>query len=451
MRRRLALLGAQRRWLAGCLVGLCGLMVAMLVWGRNERGMAVAQMPAPPAPTVVVAEVLQKTVPLSEEYVARTEAVQTVELRARVEGFLEHVSFQEGSLVKEGQVLFVIERRPYEAALQAAKAQLAKAQADLTQAQEQVGVLNARATLAQRQANLAKARQDVERFRPLARDRAVPQQDLDTAVTTEQAAVAAVRAAEATLKDAELQHRIGILQGQAAVEAGKAAVIQAELHLSYTTIRAPVTGIIGFLAVHKGNLVGPSQHPVLATMSSVDPMKVTFGVSEVQYLRFAKRTGMTTSDQPPDFPFELLLADESIHPYKGKAAGLDRAVDTQTGTVQVQVYFPNPTSLLRPGQFGRIRVAAEELPDAVLVPQTAVQELQGTQTVVVVDQDNKTAVRPVRLGSRFERYYVVLHGLAPGERVIVEGQHKVRPGMTVMPTLLPASRDNTADEQKGGR
>lgn len=448
MRRKLELLGSQRRLLAGCLVGLCVLMLAILVWGRHERGIAMAQMPAPPAPTVVVAEVIQQTVPLYEEYVARAEAIQTVELRARVAGFLEQVLFQEGGVVKEGQVLFVIERQPYEAALQAAKAQLARAQADLMQAQEQVGVLSARATLAQRQADLAKARQDVERFRPLARDRAVPQQDLDTALTTEQAAVAAVRAAEATLKDAELQQRIGILQARAAVESGKAAVIQAELNLSYTIIRAPMPGIIGFLAVHKGNLVGPSQHPVLATMSSVDPIKVTFGVSEVEYLRFAKRTGITASEKPPDFPFELILADESVHPHKGKAVAIDRAVDTQTGTVQVQVYFPNPTKLLRPGQFGRIRVAAEERPNAVLVPQTAVQELQGTHTVAVVDQDNKTAVRTVSIGSRFERYYVVLHGLAPGERVIVEGQQKVRPGMTVMPTLLPASRDNAA-AQKG--
>jgi len=287
------------------------------------------------------------------------------------------------------------------------------------------------------------------RLQRVARDRAVPQQELDTAVTSEQAAVAAVRAAEAILKDAELQQRIGILQAQAAVESGTAAVIQAELNLSYTIIRAPMPGIIGFLATHKGNLVGPSQNPVLATMSSIDPMKVTFGVSEVEYLRFAKRTGMTTSDQPPDFLFELLLADQSVHPYQGKAASIDRAVDKQTGTLQVQVYFPNPNRLLRPGQFGRIRVAAEEHPHAVLVPQTAVQELQGTQTVVVVDQDNKAAVRLVSIGSRFERYYVVLQGLAPGERVIVEGQQKVRPGMTVMPTLLPASRDNTA-AQKGG-
>ena len=411
--------------------------------------MATAQMPAPQAPTVVIAKVIQKTVPLYSEFVARTEAIQTVELRARVEGFLEQVLFQEGAAVKAGQVLFVIERPPYEAALQAAKAQLARAQADLTRAQEQVEVLRARAELAQRQAASAKARQDVARLRPLARDRAVPQQDLDAAVAEEQVAVAAVRAAEAALKDAELQQRIGILQAQAAVESARAAVTQAELNLSYTTIRAPMHGIVGFLAVNKGNLVGPNQNPVLATMSSVDPMKVTFGVSEVQSLNFVKRTGMTTSDQSPDFPFELILADDSVYPHTGRAAGIDRAVDPQTGTIRAQVSFSNPNKLLRPGQFGRIRVADEQLLNAVLVPQTAVQELQGTRIVLVVDQDNKAALRTITIGSRYEQYYVVSHGLEPGERVIVEGQQKVRPGMTVVPTMPPVSGDKTTEQKKG--
>src|ERR1700740_1083854 len=179
MRRGLALPGYRRLVSGVRLLGLGVLVWVLLVWGQSEPWMAVAQMPVPQAPTVIVAEVIQKTVPIYEEFVARTEALQTVELRARVEGFLEQVLFQEGTVVKEGQILCVIERRPYEAALQIAKAQLAKAEADLTQAQEQLGVLSARADLAQRQATLVKARQDVARLRPLAHDRAVPQQDLD--------------------------------------------------------------------------------------------------------------------------------------------------------------------------------------------------------------------------------------------------------------------------------
>jgi multidrug resistance efflux pump len=209
--------------------------------------MFAAQSPGTPAPTVVIAEITQRTAPIYDEFVARTQAMHTVELRARVEGFLEQVLFQEGSLVQAGQLLFVIERRPYEAALQSAKAQLARAQADLTRAQEQVEVLRARAQLAQQRAALAKARQDVARLRPLARDRAVPQQDLDTAVAAEQVATAEVQAAEVALKNTELQQCIGIRQSQASVEAAQAAVTQAELNLSSTTIQAPMDGLIGFL------------------------------------------------------------------------------------------------------------------------------------------------------------------------------------------------------------
>jgi multidrug resistance efflux pump len=204
----------------------------------------------------VVATVTQKTVPIVAEFVAQTDAVQTVELRARIQGVLERVHFKEGSEVKEGQVLFEIQRTQYEAGLQSARAQLAKAQADLAKAQEQVEVLRARAELEQRRAGLAKARLDVARLQPLAEAKAVPRVDLDNALAAEQVAAAGVDAAEAALKDTELSQRIGIQQAQAAVEAGRAAVTDAQLLLGYTTIRAPVTGIIGRLEVNEGNLVG---------------------------------------------------------------------------------------------------------------------------------------------------------------------------------------------------
>src|SRR5215471_17976332 len=449
MRRGLALYGSRCLWRGG-LVGLALLGGTLMVWGRSAPRMVAAQMPVPQPPSVIVTEVIQKTVPIYNEFVARTEAFQTVELRARVEGFLEQVLFQDGVMVKEGQVLCVIERRPYEAALQTAKAQLSKAEADLTQAQEQAGVLSARAELAQRQASLVKARQDVTRLRPLAHDRAVPQQDLDTAVAQEQVAVASVQAAEAALKNAEIQQRVGVRQAQAAVESAKAGITQAELNLSYTTIRAPMQGIIGFLAVSKGNLVGPGHNPVLATMSSVDPMRVTFGVSEEQYLHFFKLVSEAKSPEVSALAYELILTDDSVYPYKGKLAGIDRAVDPKTGTLKAQVSFPNPHTLLRPGQFGRVRVAAEEVANALLVPQTAVQEVQGVRTVLVVDRDNKAALRTLTTEGKYENYYIVAKGLAPGERVIVEGHQKVRPGMTVTPTSPPASGAKAA-ETKGGR
>jgi membrane fusion protein (multidrug efflux system) len=284
--------------------------------------------------------------------------MDTVELRARVEGFLEQVRFQEGTLVREGQLLFVTERRPYEAVLQSAKAQLARAQADLTRAQEHVEVLRARAQLAQQRAALAKARQDVARLRPLIHDRAVPQQDLDTALASEQVAAAEVQATEAALKNTELQERIGILQAQAAVEAPQAAVTQEELNRSYTLVQAPMDGLIGFLAVSGGNVVGPNQNPMLATMSTIDPIEVTSGVSEVQHLNFIRRAGAVTRDKLAEIPLELILADDSVPPYQGKAVAIERALDPQTGTITVQAIFPNPDQLIRPGQFGRVRAAA---------------------------------------------------------------------------------------------
>jgi membrane fusion protein (multidrug efflux system) len=412
----------------------------MGAFDRRDSPNAAAQAPAGEPPAVIVAEVLQKSVPIYNEFVARTEAIQTVEIRARVEGVLEQVLFKQGSEVKEGQTLFVIERAPYDAALQSAKAQLAKAQADLTGALEQVQVLKARAQLAQQRASLGKARQDVARLRPLAKERAVPQQDLDSAVAAEEVAAAGVQAAEATLKDTELQQKIMTLQARAAVESAKAAVTQAELNLGYTTIRAPISGIIGLLNVDKGNLVGRGETTQLATMSSIDPMRVTFASSELDYLRQIKKqvrdekSGQEDATSPP---LELILADGSIYPSRGEATSVDRALDPKTSTILVYAEFPNPDKMLRPGQFGRVRFPTEQISDAVLLPQRAVQEVQGTKTVLVVGQDNKVALRTISVSDRVDQFYVVSKGLKPGERVIVEGQQKARPGMQVMPTTQP--------------
>jgi membrane fusion protein (multidrug efflux system) len=385
----------------------------------------------------VVATVTQKTVPIVAEFVAQTDAVQTVELRARIQGVLERVHFKEGSEVKEGQVLFEIQRTQYEAGLQSARAQLAKAQADLAKAQEQVEVLRARAELEQRRAGLAKARLDVARLQPLAEAKAVPRVDLDNALAAEQVAAAGVDAAEAALKDTELSQRIGIQQAQAAVEAGRAAVTDAQLLLGYTTIRAPVTGIIGRLEVNEGNLVGRGEPTLLATMSTVDPIKIAATVSEVEYLRLARRESERRTGRGA--PLELVLADGTRYPLEGRTTTLDRKVDPKTGTIVVEALFPNPEGLLRPGQFGRIRAVVEERPDAILVPQLALQEIQGAKSVLVVGADDKVALRTVTLNERIGDLVIVTRGLTPGERVIVEGLQKVRPGMTVKPeTASPA-------------
>jgi membrane fusion protein, multidrug efflux system len=416
-----------------CLLALVALFPALTTCDRTKAKEAA---PTPPPPAVVVAEVVRKTVPIVAEFVAQTGAVQTVELRARIQGVLERVRFKEGSDVKAGQVLFEIERTQYEAALQSARALLAKAQAELARAQEQVEVLRSQAELEQKRAALAKSRLDVARLRPLAQARAVPQVDLDNALAAEQVTIAGVAAAEAALKDTELGQRIGIQQAQAAVEAGRAAVIQAQLDVAYTTIRAPVTGIIGRLDVDEGNLVGRGEPTLLATMSTYDPIKVAATVSEVDYLRFARRAAERgTTGQ--GLSLELILADGTLHPHKGQTTTLDRTVDPKTGTIVIEALFPNPEKLLRPGQFGRVRTVVEERPDAILVPQQAVQEVQGQKSVLVVGADDKVALRTVTLSERIGDLIIVTRGLEPGERVIVEGVQKVRPGMQVKPEKAP--------------
>ena len=417
------------------LLALGALAPALATCDRTKAKESAA--PAPPAPAVVVAEVVKKTVPITAEFVAQTDAVQTVELRARIQGVLEHVRFEEGADVKEGQVLFEIQRTQYEASLQSARAQLAKAQAELARAQEQVEVQRARAELEQRKAALAKAKLDVARLKPLAQAKAVPQVDLDNALAAEQVTVAGVAAAEAALKDTELNQRIGIQQAQAAVEAGRAAVTQAQLDLAYTTIKAPVSGIIGRLDVDEGNLVGRGEPTLLATMSTVDPIKVSTTVSEADYLRFARRAAGRTAAAEQALQLELVLADGTVHPHKGRVTTLDRTVDPKTGTIVFEALFPNPEKLLRPGQFGRVRAVVETRENAILVPQRAVQETQGQKTVLVVDQGDKVALRTVTLNERIGDLIIVTRGLEGGERVIVEGLQKVRPGMQVKPEAAP--------------
>ena len=372
---------------------------------------------------------------------AQTDAVQTVELRARIQGVLEHVRFEEGADVKKGQVLFEIQRTQYEASLQSARAQLAKAQAELARAQEQVEVHRARRpSSSSARPRSRRPRLDVARLRPLAQAKAVPQVDLDNALAAEQVTAAGVAAAEAALKDTELAQRIGIQQAQAAVEAGRASVTQAQLDLAYTTIQAPVSGIIGRLDVDEGNLVGRGEPTLLATMSTVDPIKVSATVSEVDYLRFARRAAGRTAAAEQALQLELILADGTVHPHKGRVTTLDRTVDPKTGTIVVEALFPE--SRKAPAS-GAVRASARRgrgaRENAILVPQRAVQETQGQKTVLVVDQENKVALRTVTLNERIGDLMIVTRGLEPGERVIVEGIQKVRPGMQVKPEAAPPS------------
>jgi RND family efflux transporter MFP subunit len=407
--------------------------------GRGES----AKAPAPPPPLeVVVAPVEQRNVAIVRDFTARTEAVPTVEIRARVSGVLEQVMFKEGSEAKQGQVLFVIQKEEYQAALETARAQLAKAQADLTRARDTSVVDRAKAGVDQRQADLGKARQDVARYRPLAEARAIPQQDLDTSIAAEKVAVAGVDAADAALRDAQLAQRTQIQLAEAAVGAARASIIQAELNLGYTTVRAPITGIIGKLAVDTGNLVGKSDPTLLATMSAIDPIYADFNVAEVDYLRLATRIKLDAQGKAQDAPatLQLFLADDKLFPHKGRVSFVDRAVDNKTGTIAVRAAFPNPDKTVRPGQFARVRGTVEERANAVLVPQLAVQEQQGARTVLVVEDGDKVGLRTVTVSERIGDFYIVTAGVKPGERVIVEGVQRVRPGMQVKPGTKPPAK-----------
>jgi membrane fusion protein (multidrug efflux system) len=422
---------------------LAGIVLLALAAGC-ERGDAKSskQAPAAPPPTVIVAEIPQRTVQVSADFVARTEAVPTVELRARVAGVLEQVRFKEGSEVQKDQVLFVIQQEEYKAALQSARAQLAKSQADLLRAKDASVVDRARAQLDQAKAELGKNQADVARYRPLVKEQAIPQQDLDTAVSRETAAAAGVEAAEAALKDTLLNQRTQIQLAEAAVESAKAAVTQADLNLKYTTVESPISGIVSKLSVDTGNLVGKAEPTLLATVSAVHPIFADFSIAEVDYLRLVKRVpGLGRGEVPRDRAptLELILADSTVFPHKGRPIFVDRAIDQKTGTIQVRAEFPNPQRVLRPGQFGRVRAVTEEVPNAILVPQVAVQDLQGAKTVLVVGEGDKVALRTVTVREPYQDSYIVSAGLKAGERVIVEGIQKVRPGIQVKPELRAAA------------
>jgi membrane fusion protein (multidrug efflux system) len=339
------------------------------------------------APVVTVTPVIQKTVPKYAEYVGQTESPVSVEIRARVEGFIQEIAFTEGNQVKEGDLLFVIDPKPYEEKLARAKGRVAEAEA-----------------------NRLKVHQDVERFRPLAKIQAIAQRDFDNAVALEK-------------------------QAQAMLDAAQAELRSAELNLSYATMRSPVNGRIGSTDVRVGTLVGRGESTLLATISNTDHMWVSFGISEVEYLQYTRRR-LEDPEKKQEYKIELVLADGSIHPHPGKVNFADRAIDPKTGTLRVRVEFPNPQDVLRPGQFARVRVLLEERPNAMVVPAVSVQSIQGTFSVMVVDSNHKVSFRPVKPGLKFGEAWVIEEGVKPGDLVIVGGLQRVRDGMTVQPTTV---------------
>ena len=396
--------------------------------------------PAPPV-KVVVANVQQKTVPLYSEFVGQTKAFETVDLRARVEGVLQKAYFTEGNPVRKGQLLFTIDKRPFVATVQSANAAVAKAQADLAQAKQRTDVIKAQAELADAEATQSKTDQDLKRIRPLAAEQAVTQLELDAAVAADKSANANVDAKKANLTNLESSVKYTIERAAAEVSAAQARLVQAQLDLSYCDIYSPIDGIIGFKNVDVGNLVGRGEATLLATVSSSNPLMVDVSLSEVDYLNIVDaRNGRKQGGRR----IELILANDTVHPYPGTLHVVDRKIDPSTGTLKVQVGFINPGNYLRPGQFARIRAVMSSVDNAVVVPQRAIQEMQGVQTVMVVDSNNKVAVRTVKVGQKTDQEIIILDGLQPGERIVIEGMQKVRPGGEVIPTT--AADSTTAQE-----
>jgi len=383
------------RELAACALGTLGVLGLL--------GCSKAGPQGPAAPEVYVADVVQRDVPVYLELVGQTKGSQDVEIRARVEGYLESMNFTEGTYVSKGTLLYQIDPKPFEATLAAAKANLATARA-----------------------RLDKTNNDVARYRPLVAQQAVSRQELDNAVSAQEAATAMV-------------------------DAAKAAVDQATLDLGYTRITSPLDGLVGTTQVKAGNLVGRGESTLLTTVSAMDPILFRAGISEAEYLRLAKEIVETGRRTGPEAEIELLLADGTVFPYKGRIDSIERAVDPTTGTLAVQFKFPNPDHLLRPGQYGRARFVVQTKKGALLVPQRAVQELQNLYSVAVVSADNKVAFRNVKVGPRVDGLWVIDEGLKPGERVIVEGLQKVREGAAVSPKPVPATSSQPVAAEPAGK
>ena len=356
-------------------------------------GLSVAcEKPAPPpaAPTeVYVTDVVQQDVPVYLDLVGQAKGSQDVEIRARVEGFLETMNFREGSFVRRGDLLYRIDTKPFDAALAAAKADKATAQA-----------------------RLDKATNDVTRYTPLVAKQAVSRQELDNARAEQDA-------------------------GRSQVDAAQASIDKATLDLGYTRVLSPTDGLIGTTKVKPGSLVGRGESTLLTTVSKINPIFFRVGVTEADYLKIIKRDPARAGDVPRAGGIELTLADGTVYDQKGTVFNVDRAINAATGTLSVQLSFPNPQSVLRPGQYGRARVLIENKAGALLIPQRAVQELQNLRSVAVVGADNKVAFRNVTVGPRVDSLWVIESGLQKSDQVVAEGLQGLRDGIVVRTKPMP--------------
>ena len=427
-------------------------MGIVIVAGRSTKPAQAAPRPV----EVQVVQVEQKDVPIYSEWIGTTDGMVNADIKAQVTGYLLKQDYKEGSFVKKGQLLFEIDPRPFQAAIDQANGQVAQFQGQLEQAnslvalaQAQVAqansqILQSQAQLAQAQANQVKTQLDVNKYAPLAEQKAVTQQDYDNAVQVNVVAKAQVEAAKAGVDTARSQLRaanaqigtakaaIATAKGQ--IENARAAVKTAQLNLGFTRIISPIDGIAGIAQAQVGNLISTTSSP-LTTVSTVDPIKVYFTLNEQEYLRYTKANLIEAQQGASEarLELELILSDGSTYPEKGSFYFADRQVDQKTGAIRLAGIFPNPGNLLRPGQYGRVRAVTSTKDEALLVPQRAVTELQGNYQVAVVGSGNKIEIRTVKVADRIGSMWIIEDGVKPGESVVVEGTQKVRPGAVVNP------------------
>src|SRR6266511_3960561 len=393
---------------------LSAIVIALLIVVGGSKSKEKAPAAAPPPANVEVAQVALQNVPIYSEWIGTLDGMVNAEIRGQAPGYLLRQNYKEGSFVRKGQLLFEIDPRPFQAALDQAKGDLPQAQAQLAQAE----------------ANQVKAQLDVDRYTPLAKEKAVTTQELDNAVQANIAAKAQVKAANAGVETA----KSAIVAANAAVEASRATVKTAELNLSFTKITSPIDGVAGIAQAQVGNLIQPNGG-ALTTVSTLDPIKAYFTLSEQKYLAYTRRDSIQKKwgAGASGLELELVLADGSTFPQKGKFFVAVRQVDQKTGSIRLAGTFPNPGNTLRPGQYARVRAITSMKESALLVPQRAVTELQGSYRVAVVGNDNKVNIRPVKVGPRVGSMWVIEDGLKPDERVVAEGTQKVRAEATVNP------------------
>ncbi len=378
-------------------IGLIACLTSLLFACSGEK-----KTPAPPPPPdVSVIETKAEKIPLFQEFVGQTAGLKDIAIRARLEGFLEGIHFQEGSNVDKGALLYTLESQPFEEKVATRMSQVAEVKT-----------------------NLAKTKGDLDRIKPLAAINAVSQSDLDAAVAAYEANLSSLDAANATLRSAQIE-------------------------LSYAKIYSPIDGIIGRTKAKVGDFVGKDPNPViLNTVSQIDTILVNFFITETQYLNLARYIAKNNAEQPEDAEdnLELILINGEVYDHKGRPDFIDREVDTTTGSMLVQASFPNPEKLLRPGLFAMVKIKVEDVKDAILIPQRCVIELQGLFNVFVVDENNKVETREITVGPKVDSRWLISEGLKPGEKVIFEGLQKVKDGITVNPTI--ADNKSTNQDKK---